>query len=65
MNKLIITVLVVSLSGCFFVKKKPASNSSSQSSTGEPKNHGQQRADEVHERNEERKEDKDAAKDNK
>ena len=50
------------MTGCFFVKKKPATNSSSQSSTAEPKNHGQERSQEVHERNAEKKAAKDAEK---
>lgn len=59
---LLIPALAVALTGCFFVSKKPATSSGSQSSTSEPKNHGQQRSQEVHERNAERKEAKDAAK---
>ena len=60
---LLIPALAIALSGCFFVSKKPNSNSSAVS--GEPKNHGQERSAEVHERNEERKEAKDAAKEEK
>jgi hypothetical protein len=59
---LLVPALAFVLSGCFFMSKKPATNSNSQSSTGEPKNHGQARSEEVHERNEERKEAKDEAK---
>ncbi len=57
---LLIATLSLALSGCFFVSKKPATSSSSQAS--EPKNHGQARSAEVHERNEERKAEKDAEK---
>jgi hypothetical protein len=60
---LLIATLSLALSGCFFVSKKPATSSSSQAS--EPKNHGQARSAEVHERNEERKAEKDAEKANK
>lgn len=63
MKRLLIATLAISLSGCFFVSKKPGSSSSSQSSTSQPKNHGQARKQEVHERNAERKEQKDAMKD--
>jgi Flp pilus assembly protein TadD len=62
MKSVIVATLALSLSGCFFVSKKPAQNSSSQSSTSEPKNHGQARKEEVHERNAERKAEKDAEK---
>ena len=56
-------VLALALSGCFIVSKKPAQSQSSQPATAaEPKNHGQERSQEVHERNAERKEAKDAAK---
>lgn len=55
--------LALALSGCFIVSKKPPQGQSSQSSTAaEPKNHGQERSQEVHERNAEKKEAKDAAK---
>jgi len=57
---LVVAVLAFSLSGCFIVSKKPAQNK--QSSTVQPKNHGQERSQEVHERNEARKEAKDQAK---
>jgi hypothetical protein len=64
MKTILVSIVALSLSGCFFVSKKPAKSSSSQPATAsEPKNHGQERAAEVHERNEERKEDKDAMKD--
>jgi hypothetical protein len=56
---LLIPALAFALSGCFFVSKKPANNSSAAS---EPKNHGQERSAEVHERNEEKKAEKDAEK---
>ena len=63
MRKLIlIPALAFALSGCFFVSKKPANNSSSQASSSEPKNHGQARSAEVHERNAEKKAEKDAEK---
>ncbi len=58
---LLIPALAFALSGCFFVKKSPA-GTTSQPSTVEPKNHGQERSQEVHERNAERKEAKDEAK---
>jgi hypothetical protein len=58
---LLIPAIAFALSGCFFVKKSPA-GTTSQPSTVEPKNHGQERSEEVHERNAERKEAKDAAK---
>ena len=59
---LLIPAVMFALSGCFFVSKKPATNSSSQPATSEHKNHGQQRSEEVHQRNEERKAEKDAEK---
>jgi hypothetical protein len=58
---LLVPALAFALSGCFFVKKSPA-GTTSQPSTVEPKNHGQERSEEVHERNAERKEAKDEAK---
>ena len=60
---LLVPALALALTGCFFVSKKPAQ--SSQASTSEPKNHGQERKAEVHERNEERKEAKEEAKEEK
>lgn len=64
MKNLLIATLALSLSGCFFVSKKPAQSSSSQNSTAaEPKNHGQERKEEVHERNAERKAEHDEMKD--
>lgn len=51
--------LALALSGCFLTSK---TKSTSQPSTSEPKNRGQERSQEVHERNEERKEAKDAEK---
>lgn len=62
MKALLVATLAVALTGCFFVNKKPATGNSSQSSTSQPKNRGQERSQEVHERNAERKEAKDAAK---
>jgi hypothetical protein len=59
---LLIPAIAFALSGCFIVSKKPAPGSTSQSSTVEPKNHGQERSQEVHERNAERKAAKDEAK---
>jgi hypothetical protein len=56
--------LPLGLGGCFFVSK-PGTSTASQPSTGEPKNRGQARKQEVHERNADRKADKDAAKPNK
>jgi hypothetical protein len=58
---LLVPALALALSGCFIVSKRPANGSSSQASS-EPKNHGQERAAEVHERNAERKAEHDAAK---
>jgi hypothetical protein len=61
MRKLIlIPALAFALSGCFFVSKKPASTS--QATTSEPKNHGQERSAEAHEANAERKAEHDAEK---
>ena len=57
-----VPALALALSGCFIVSKKPSQGQSSQSSTAAPKNHGQERSEEVHERNAERKEAKDEAK---
>ena len=62
---LLVPALALALSGCFFVSKKPAQSSNSQATTSEPKNHGQERKAEVHERNEERKEAKEEAKEEK
>ena len=65
MRKIIfISALAFSLSGCFIFG---GTKKSSQPATAQeqPKNHGQERAAEVHERNEERKEAKDAAKEEK
>ena len=59
---LLIPALAFALSGCFFVSKKPANNSNSSAVTTEPKNHGQERSEEVHERNAEKKAEKDAEK---
>jgi hypothetical protein len=62
MRKLmLIPALALALSGCFFVSKKPANNSS-QATTSEPKNHGQERSAEAHEANAERKAEHDAEK---
>lgn len=61
MKTAIACALALSLSGCFFVSKNKTA-SRSQPSTVEPKNHGQERSEEVHERNAERKAEKDAAK---
>jgi hypothetical protein len=58
---LLVPAIAFALSGCFFVKKSPA-GTTSQPSTVEPKNHGQERSEEVHERNAERKEAHDEAK---
>ena len=59
--KTYLLIASLTLSGCFFVSKKPPA-SNSQSSTSAPKNHGQERSEQVHERNEERKAEQDAAK---
>lgn len=56
------STLALALSGCFIVSKKPPSSSSQPSTVAEPKNHGQERSEEVHERNDERKAEHDAAK---
>jgi hypothetical protein len=53
----------LALPGCFFKSKSPGT--SSHASKAEPKNHGQERSAEVHERNAERKAAKDAEKDKK
>lgn len=55
----ILLAAAIVLPGCFIVGK---TKTSSQSSASEPKNHGQARSQEVHERNAERKAEKDAAK---
>jgi hypothetical protein len=55
--------LALALSGCFIMSKKPSQGQSSQSSTAAPKNHGQERSEEVHERNAERKAEHDEMKD--
>ena len=61
--KTVIALVVISLApGCFFVSKKNNTRSNSQPSTSQPKNHGQQRSQEVHERNDARKDAKDAQK---
>jgi hypothetical protein len=62
---LAIPTLALSLSGCFIVGKSKTNSSSQPSTVSEPKNHGQQRSQEVHERNAERKEAKEAAKEDK
>jgi hypothetical protein len=63
MRTAITLVLAVGLSGCFFVSKKNNTSNRSQPSTvSEPKNHGQERSQEVHDRNDARKAEKDAAK---
>lgn len=62
MKTIIVATLALSLSGCFFVSKKNNTSSNSQPSTSEPKNHGQARSQEVHERNDARKAAKDAEK---
>lgn len=59
---LLVPALALALSGCFIVSKRPAQSSSSQPVASEPKNHGQERSEEVHERNAERKAEHDAAK---
>lgn len=61
MRLAVVAVASFALSGCFIVSK-PGTSSSSQSSSSPHKNHGQQRKAEVHERNAERKAEKDAAK---
>jgi hypothetical protein len=58
-----VPALALALSGCFIVSKKPSQGQSSQSSTAAPKNHGQERSQEVHERNAERKAEHDEMKD--
>lgn len=53
----------LALPGCFFRSKSPATGSGAHASEAAPKNHGQERSAEVHERNAERKAAKDAEKD--
>ena len=60
-----IAALAFSLSGCFIFGSGKTRSSQPATAREEPKNHGQERAAEVHERNEERKEAKDAAKEEK
>ena len=48
MRTLLVSMLALSLSACVFVSKAPRSRA-------EPKNHGQARSQEVHERNDARK----------
>jgi hypothetical protein len=55
----IVLAAAIALPGCFIVGK---TKTSSQSSASEPKNHGQARSEEVHERNAERKAEHDAEK---
>ena len=62
---LAIPTLALALSGCFIVGKSKTNSNSQPSTVNEPKNHGQQRSQEVHERNAERKEAKEAAKEDK
>jgi hypothetical protein len=61
---LLVAAISFAMSGCFFVSKKPSSTSQP-ATAAEPKNHGQERSAEVHERNEERKEAKEEAKEEK
>jgi hypothetical protein len=58
--KAITTTLALSLalSGCFIVSKPAPTSSRAQPSTAQPKNYGQQRSQEAHERNAERKAEK-------
>jgi len=66
MRKIIyIAALTFSLSGCFIFGSSRTKTSQPATAQEEPKNHGQERAAEVHERNEERKDAKDAAKEEK
>jgi hypothetical protein len=62
---LIVPTLALALSGCFIVGRSKTNSTSQPATAGEPKNHGQARSQEVHERNEARKEAKDAAKEDK
>ena len=48
MRTLLVSMLALSLSACIFVHKAPKGHA-------EPKNHGQARSQEVHERNDARK----------
>lgn len=57
-----IATLAFSLSGCFIVGKSKSGTRSQPSTANEPKNHGQARKEEVHERNDARKAAKDAEK---
>ena len=62
-HALIASTLFLGLSaGCL---KSKSTGSTSSPVTTEPKNHGQERKEEVHQRNEERKEAKDEAKEDK
>ena len=58
----IIIATVFALPGCFIVSKPRGSSNSQSSTVSEPKNHGQERSQEVHERNAERKAEKDNGK---
>ena len=57
----ILAAITFALPGCFIVSK-PRGSSSQSSTASEPKNHGQERSQEVHERNAERKAEKDRGK---
>jgi hypothetical protein len=61
MRALLTCLLASSLAGCLVSHSKPRTASGAQPATTY-KNHGQQRSQEVHERNAERKAERDAAK---
>jgi hypothetical protein len=56
------STLALALSGCFIVSKGTTNSRSQPATVAEPKNHGQERSEEVHERNAERKAEHDEAK---
>jgi hypothetical protein len=60
---IVVLSLALGLPGCIFKSRSPATGSRSHASEAGPKNHGQERSAEVHERNAERKAAKDAEKD--
>lgn len=61
-STIIALAFAVALPGCIFKSKSPSTSSGSHASEAAPKNHGQERSAEAHERNAERKAAKDAEK---
>lgn len=61
-STLMVLALAFALPGCFFKSKSPSTSSGSHASEAAPKNRGQERKAEVHERNAQRKAEKDAEK---